>query len=95
MGTAIVMQLPISTVFLVTAINPLQLFKFAAILSIQANLEILGPAGMYATQQFGAALLPALLVGIVLWIVLPLAGAIALFERQGNVTSNRSRSAAS
>jgi Cu-processing system permease protein len=94
MGTALVMQLPISTVFLVAAANPLQLFKFAAILSIQANLEILGPAGMYATQQFGAALLPLLLIGLVMWIVLPLVGALALFERQGSAASSTSRSAA-
>jgi Cu-processing system permease protein len=93
MGTAIVMQLPISTVFLVAAINPLQLFKFAAILSLQANLEILGPAGMYATQQFGSALLPLLLAGLVLWIVLPLAGALALFERQGRVAPRKSQGA--
>jgi len=94
MGTAVVMQLPISSVFLAAAINPLQLFKFAAILSIQANLEILGPAGMYATQQFGAGLLPLLLAGLALWIILPLAGALALFERQGSAASSRSRSAA-
>lgn len=94
MGTAIVMQLPIASVLIITTLNPLQLFKFAAIVSIQANLEILGPAGMYATQQFGAALLPLLLIGLVLWIVLPLAGALALFVRQGSMTSSRSRGAA-
>lgn len=93
MGTAIVMQLPISSVFMVAALNPLQLFKFAAILSIQANLEILGPAGMYATQQFGTALLPLMLAGLVLWVVLPLAGALALFARQGSMASKRSRGA--
>jgi Cu-processing system permease protein len=93
MGTAIVMQLPISTVFMAAALNPLQLFKFVAILSIQANLEILGPAGMYATQQFGAALLPLMLIGLALWIVLPLAGAVAFFERQGSGSSRSSQGA--
>jgi len=82
MGTAVVTQMPISTVFFVAAINPLQMFKIASILTIQANLEVLGPAGLYASNQFGILLLPLLLVGLLLWIALPLLGALTLFARQ-------------
>lgn len=82
MGTAVSMQMPIETVFFIAALNPLQMFKIASILTIQANLEVLGPAGLYATDQFGGLLLPLLLVGLALWIVLPLAGAAVLFSRQ-------------
>jgi Cu-processing system permease protein len=82
MGTAVITQMPITSVFFVAAINPLQMFKIASILTIQANLEVLGPAGLYATNQFGALLLPLLLVGLLLWIVLPLLGALTLFARQ-------------
>lgn len=82
MGTAVAMQMPIETVFFIAALNPLQMFKIASILTIQANLEVLGPAGLYATDQFGGLLLPLLLAGLALWIVLPLAGAAVLFSRQ-------------
>ena len=82
MGTAVSMQLPIETVFFIAILNPLQMFKIASILTIQANLEVLGPAGLYATDQFGGLLLPLLLLGLVIWIVLPLFGAVMLFSRQ-------------
>lgn len=82
MGTAITMQLPIEAVFLIAVLNPLQMFKIASILTIQANLEVLGPAGLYATDQFGGLLLPLLLLGLLIWILLPLLGAAALFTRQ-------------
>jgi Cu-processing system permease protein len=82
MGTAVTMQLPIEAVFFIAVINPLQMFKIASILTIQANLEVLGPAGLYATDQFGGLLLPLLLLGLLIWIVLPLLGAMALFARQ-------------
>lgn len=82
MGTAISTQMPIQTVFFIAVLNPLQMFKIASILTIQANLEVLGPAGLYATDQFGGLLLPLLLMGLVLWIVIPLLGALTLFSRQ-------------
>jgi Cu-processing system permease protein len=82
MGTAVSMRLPIETVFFIAVLNPLQIFKIASILTIQANLEVLGPAGLYATERFGGLLLPLLLLGLVIWIVLPLLGAVALFSRQ-------------
>jgi Cu-processing system permease protein len=82
MGTSVSMQLPIETVFYAAVVNPLQMFKIASILSIQANLEVLGPAGLYATDQFGGLLLPLLLVGLLTWIILPLSAAITAFSRQ-------------
>lgn len=85
MGTAIVTRMPIETVFTLAALNPLQLFKMASILTIQANLEILGPAGLYATSLLGPALLPALVAGLALWVVAPLAAALLVFSRQERV----------
>jgi Cu-processing system permease protein len=82
MGTSVSMQLPIETVFYAAVVNPLQMFKIASILSIQANLEVLGPAGLYATDQFGGLLLPLLLAGLLMWVILPLLTAITLFSRQ-------------
>lgn len=82
MGTALSTQMPIQAVFFIAVLNPLQMFKIASILTIQANLEVLGPAGLYATNQFGGLLLPLLLLGLVIWIVVPLLCALGLFSRQ-------------
>lgn len=82
MGTAASTQIPIETVFAIAILNPLQVFKIASILVLQANLEVLGPAGLYATDQFGGFLLPMLISGLLLWIVLPLMGGMILFGRQ-------------
>ena len=82
MGTALSTQMPIQVVFFIAVLNPLQMFKIASILTIQANLEVLGPAGLYATDQFGGLLLPLLLLGLISWIILPLLGAITVFSRQ-------------
>lgn len=92
MGTAIITQMPIDTVFLVAALNPLQVFKIASILTIQANLEVLGPAGLYATAQFGGTLLPMLVAALLLWIVVPLAGALIVFSREVSFLLKRSMS---
>ena len=82
MGTALSTQMPIQAVFFIAVLNPLQMFKIASILTIQANLEVLGPAGLYATNQFGGLLLPLLLLGLVIWIIVPLLCALGLFSRQ-------------
>lgn len=86
-GTALITHMPVELLFFVSILNPLQLFKIASVLSIQADLHVLGPAGLYATGQFGAALLPMLIGGLLLWIGLPLLGALALFARQERQTS--------
>ena len=52
-------------------VNPLQVFKIAAVLNLRDNLEILGPAGIYAFQRYGAALLGLFLAVLAAWIVLP------------------------
>ncbi|HFC12696.1 MAG TPA: ABC transporter permease [Anaerolineae bacterium] len=83
MGSAIVMKLDISQLLAAALVNPLQLFKFAAVLNLRSNLEVLGPAGVYAVRTYGANLMP-LLIGLLLaWIILPLLLAIRLFKRRG------------
>jgi Cu-processing system permease protein len=90
MGAAIVTRISIQNVFWLATINPLQMFKMAAILTIQANLEVLGPVGMYATDQYGTALLPMLLVGLFLWITVPLVVALLVFGQHSFVSLKRS-----
>ncbi|MBK8934888.1 MAG: ABC transporter permease subunit [Chloroflexi bacterium] len=83
MGSALVMRLDVGQLFWLALLNPLQLFKIAAILDLRSNLEVLGPAGVYAYRTFGTQLLP-LLVGLLLaWSVLPFVTAIQIFKRKG------------
>lgn len=89
MGATIVTQMPIQTVFWIASINPLQMFKISAILNIQANLEVLGPVGIYATEQYGMTLLPMMIAGLILWIVLPLIVAMFVFNNHSLITLKR------
>lgn len=83
MGTALVLQLDVQQLFLAALVNPLQLFKIAAISGIRSNLEVLGPAGVYAFRTYGSALLPFLLGLLLLWVIIPLLLATYLFKKRG------------
>jgi Cu-processing system permease protein len=83
MGTALVMRIDISQLFFMSLLNPLQLFKIAAVLDLRQNLEVLGPAGIYATRTFGDNLLPMLIGLLLAWIVVPFAGTTVFFKRRG------------
>jgi len=83
MGTALVLQLDVNQLFALALANPLQLFKIAAVYSLRQNLEVLGPAGIYALRTYGSQLLP-LLVGLLLaWVLLPFLAATFSFRRKG------------
>ena len=80
MGTAVAMKLKIGTLFTLALINPLQVFKIAAVNSLRTSLEILGPAGIYATRTYGDAL-TALLIGVLLvWVLAALGAAYVRFR---------------
>lgn len=82
MGTAMVLRLEVGQLFTLALINPLQLFKIAAVYSLRQNLEVLGPAGIYALRTYGSQLLP-LLVGLLLtWALVPLAATAYVFKRR-------------
>ncbi len=71
MGTAITLRVPIEGLFWLSLSNPLQVFKLAAILNIRGTLEMLGPAGIYATQRY-ASQLPWIFLGVLLlWTLVP------------------------
>lgn len=84
MGTAVVMKLDIGTLFALTLANPLQVFKIATVYGLRATLEVLGPAGLFATRTYGAQLLPLLTGVLVFWVVAPLAAAYIRFRQEGD-----------
>lgn len=83
MGTALVLQLDVTQLFTMAMINPLQLFKIAAILDLRSNLEVLGPAGVYAYRTYGEQLLPLLIGLLLVWVIIPFIFAVQLFKRRG------------
>jgi Cu-processing system permease protein len=83
MGTAIVLRLGIAELFTMALLNPLQLFKMASILAIRSNLEVLGPAGVYALRTYGSQLMPLLVAILLAWTILPLSATYLIFKRRG------------
>ena len=83
MGTALVLRLDAGTLLGVSLVNPLQVFKVAAVLVLQGGLEALGPAGAYASARWGEGLAPALAGLLALWTIVPLLGAGWLLRRRG------------
>jgi Cu-processing system permease protein len=84
MGTAVVLRVPVDNLFWLSLTNPLQTFKMAAILDIRATLDVLGPAGIYAIQRYGEALLAIFLGVLVLWVVVPALIAYLRFAARGD-----------
>ncbi len=85
MGTALAFKLPISTLFHLALINPLQVFKMMSLVSINTTLDVLGPAGIYAMQTYPQGLRWLFLGALAAWIILPLFAAYILFARRGDL----------
>ncbi len=85
MGTTLAFKLPIDTLFNLALINPLQVFKMSALISINSTLDVLGPAGIYAMQTYRGNLTWLFLGSLLAWIVLPLFIAYTIFDRRGDV----------
>jgi Cu-processing system permease protein len=85
MGTAIALRVPIDNLFWLSLINPLQVFKTAAILNIHTSLDILGPAGIYASQHYGAQLIWILVSVLTLWVIALALAAYGRFATKGDL----------
>lgn len=81
-GTAVVLRLSPAVLLAFTLINPAQVFKLAAIYTIQGNLEILGAAGLYARDVFAGFLFLMLVTLFFLWVFIPLLLAIGVFRQR-------------
>lgn len=82
MGTSLAVRLPPGVLLAAAWLNPLSLFRLLAIDSAAAGLDVLGPAGRCAEDMLGAALRPAALAGLLLWLAAALGVSRALFCRR-------------
>jgi Cu-processing system permease protein len=85
MAGTLALKLKIEQLFALSLINPLQVFKMWSLHAVDASLDVLGPAGLYASEEFGSSL--HLIFGgcLLAWVVLPLSAAGVLFARRSPV----------
>lgn len=84
-GATLALRPTAEMLFALLVVNPLQLFKLGAILTLRASLDVLGAVGQFAYFEYGAAL-PALLIGVMcVWIVATFGLSFTIFARRGDV----------
>jgi Cu-processing system permease protein len=81
MGSALVMNLDPPALLGLTLANPLDTYKLLSVDLLGTSLDVLGPAGVYATDRFGGNLAVMLLGLEALWVLLPLPIGYWLFQR--------------
>jgi ABC-type transport system involved in multi-copper enzyme maturation permease subunit len=81
MGGSIVFKLGAPQILHIALANPLQVFKLAVLARLNPTLDMLGPAGMYATSTYGGGLPWVFAGAFAAWIALPLSAAAAIFAR--------------
>lgn len=86
MGTALALKLEVRELFLLSVLNPLQVFKMEAILILRSSLDVLGPGGVYAMRTFGDLLMPALLGVLFAAVAISLGLAYIIFDRKGDLS---------
>lgn len=82
MGSAVLFRMGASDLLLASLANPTECFKLSVIASFDSTLDVLGPAGLYAVNTFGRALIPVLVAALAAWMIIPLAIAGFLFSRK-------------
>ena len=82
MAGTLAFKLRIEELFALSLLNPLQVFKMWSLQAVDASLDVLGPAGLYATEEYGSRLHALFGLCLLAWIVLPLLLASAVFSRR-------------
>lgn len=85
MAGTLALKLRIEELFALSMANPLQVFKMWSLHAIDASLDVLGPAGLYAMDEFGSRLHVLFGAALGAWIILPLALAGVVFCRRPSV----------
>jgi Cu-processing system permease protein len=81
MGSAMVMNFQPATLLSLTLLNPLDVYKLVSVGLLHTSTDILGPAGLYATDRLGERLTPLLLALEAVWVLVPLVLGYRLFRR--------------
>jgi ABC-type transport system involved in multi-copper enzyme maturation permease subunit len=82
-GVAVSLTSSGASLLVATLLNPVEAIRILAVIGLEPDMHVLGPMGSYLHTQFGVAGSTALLSGATLaWVLLPLAGAVALFRAQ-------------
>jgi Cu-processing system permease protein len=82
MAGAVAMRLRIEELFALSLINPLQVFKMWSLHAVDATLDVLGPAGLYASEEYGPRLHLIFGACLLAWVLAPLALAAGLLSRR-------------
>lgn len=85
MAGTLAFKLRIQELFALALLNPLQVFKMWSLHSVEASLDVLGPAGLYASEEYGSALHIIFAGCMAAWAVLPLIVAGIVFSRRSPV----------
>lgn len=82
MAGTLVFKLQVEQLFALAVANPLQAFKFTVMQNLHASLDVLGPAGLYATQTYGKMLPWILRAVLAAWIIIPVMLSLFIFSRR-------------
>ena len=85
MAGTLAMKLRIETLFAISLSNPLQVFKMWSLHAIDASLDVLGPAGLYASEEFGPRLHLIFAAALAVWVVTPLVISAIVFNRRSPI----------
>ncbi len=82
MAGALAMRLRIERLFALALANPLQVFKMWSLQAVDSSLDVLGPAGLFAVEEYGQRLHAIFGASLGAWVVLPLALAGMVMSRR-------------
>jgi len=85
MAGTLAFKLRIENLFALSLINPLQVFKMWSLHGIGATLDVLGPAGLYASEELGPKLHLIFAAALGAWVLIPLAVSLSVFSRRSPV----------
>jgi Cu-processing system permease protein len=83
LGSVLTLNIDIQQLFLLSLLNPLQVFKLGAILMIRGSLEILGPVGTFAVRTYGGQLSLLLITILITWIGITFGLTVFFFRKRG------------
>jgi Cu-processing system permease protein len=82
MAGALATSISIEWLFRLAVASPLQAFKMWSLQSVDASLDVLGPAGLYAKREYGGALGAIFAAVLCAWTIVPLAVSLLVFGKR-------------